>query len=188
MSDIGLSMQGPVSRLGLTGYLSPDGEFFPCKYYTHSSFSEVMYAHAASKDKEIRRHRKLLERTEDFVRRIGYIAMGSKGPGYRGHGHVRFPASNHRCEADEYVAKITDKQIKWLRSHYHELDENQQMWVMLELGDSEAFRNIGEQECPACGGSGFSGIGALFGNGYDAVCDHCGGYRKVSSQDGGEQE
>lgn len=131
-----LSLEGPVSRLGLNGYLSPAGEFFPCEYFKHSAFSEVMYAHAALTIKDIRRYRKILERTEDFVRRIGYIAMGSKGPGYRGHGHVRFPTSNYRCDSEDYVASITEAQIQWFQAHYHELDENQQMCVVMELDDT----------------------------------------------------
>jgi hypothetical protein len=33
--------------------------------------------------------------------------------------------------------------------------------------------------CAECEGSGFSGLGALIGNGYDAVCSHCGGVGRV---------
>lgn len=88
-------------------------------------------------------------------------------------------------QINEFLRSIPAEDIVQISFHIHATADE---WVSIFYKEEDTEDDTEEQDCPACGGSGFSGIGALFGNGYDAVCDHCGGYRTVPGQDGWKQE
>ncbi|MDO3680412.1 hypothetical protein [Paenibacillus ehimensis] len=95
--------------------------------------------------------------------------------------HKQF-VNRSEFQVNEFLRSIPAEDIVQVSFHVHVNGNSADEWVSIFYKEEDRE----EQDCPACGGSGFSGIVALFGNGYDAVCDHCGGYRKIPRQDGGE--
>lgn len=111
-------------KFGLTGFLDPDGQFYPCKYLEHLQFSNVMYAIALKKYPE--RKRSIEDRYySDFLERIGYISMGSNG--CENMSHVRFP-SKDIGSTDEFFP-VSEKQMQWFEDYFDKLDIGQQDFV-----------------------------------------------------------
>jgi hypothetical protein len=114
--DINLHLRFKNTRTGKTGTLTTDGRFFPCEYGQHDDDKNLMIMYALASAGGNRSKRLANESIRDFVHRMGFITMGSKGPGEEVFSHMRY-------EGEE---KMTDNQVQWLVTHYKELDEMQQ--------------------------------------------------------------
>jgi hypothetical protein len=117
-----------VSYLGLTGVLTPKGEFYECPYMQHIAFAEKLYYIEISKDKSLREQRGRFESEYTFLERMGYISMGSKGRGFHNLSHVRFPPKSWMND-DAEPKNVTIEQIQWFAHNFDMLDEAQQLFV-----------------------------------------------------------
>ena len=111
-------------RFGLTGFLDPNGTFYPCEYMKHIEFSNVMFAIALKKFPE--RKRSIDDRYySDFLERIGYISMGSNG--CENMSHVHFPSKD--IESTDEFFSVSEKQLQWFEDNFDKLDIGQQDFV-----------------------------------------------------------
>jgi len=102
------------TRLGLTGFLTPEGKFVRCKYGCHSELATKLI----SKDEELR-VKKIMQGimfNEEALQEFLYVPMGSMGK--------HFESASHFCPP--LKGDFTEAQIKWLKKNYHKLDETQQ--------------------------------------------------------------
>jgi len=81
------------------------------------------------------------------------------------------------------VAVDKAKLLAWLKKMPIDSTVEKAFVILSSEIESGLFDLIPTDVCPTCGGSGFSGLAALAGNGYDAVCDNCGGAGEVLKQE-----
>jgi hypothetical protein len=125
MSKITDDQLPKASYVGLTGFLTPKGEFYECPYMQHIAFSEKLYYIEVIKDKSLREKRERHEHEELFLNRMGYVAMGSKG--WQNMSHIRFPSESYYSDSKSEI--LTIEQIQWFAQNFDRLDEEQQLFV-----------------------------------------------------------
>jgi hypothetical protein len=107
------------TKIGLTGWLSPIGEFHPCEFGEHYKLaSEILEKDERLSQRRVRWITKegTVRSADEFLRRSEskWIPMGSKGEGYDKLSYVFISPE-----------KITDEQRWFFAWRFHELDENQ---------------------------------------------------------------
>jgi hypothetical protein len=102
------------TRVGLTGWLTPDGNFIECEYGNHSEIAkEIM---RVEEDLRIRRILKGIKFDDKALKEFLFVPMGSKGEGFEGCSYIFIPTEG----------RFTDFQMIWLKENYSNLDEIQQ--------------------------------------------------------------
>jgi hypothetical protein len=90
------------TKVGLTGWLSPDGDFKESEYGHHHEYANQLLEHDVIKEED------------------KFIGMGSKGIGFEEYSYFFAPFP------------LTEKQKQWLTSNKHLLDETQLFLFELE--------------------------------------------------------
>jgi hypothetical protein len=112
---------------GLTGWLSPQGEFFPCEYAEHSYLASEMFENHRN-SKEMNSERVRINNTkgtvlpyDDSLREMFWIPMGR---GYL------FISNEGR----------TQEQINWFEDNYEKLSDTQKEMLDEHIEDYLALR------------------------------------------------
>ncbi|PEB54604.1 hypothetical protein COO03_05020 [Bacillus sp. AFS098217] len=116
---------------GLTGWLSPDGVFYPCEYGGHMQLATKQVRASEKLRKERSRigfEQGTVVHEEEVLKELLWIPMGVPKWGSR-------PSMDYVFIS--YLGR-TDEQAKWLDEHYDELSETQQKMVD-EYNDELAF-------------------------------------------------
>lgn len=90
---------------GLSGWLTPEGEFYPCEHGEHWKFAKENL------------------KKQDKLQELQYISMGSLGYELEKTSHLFLPLNG-----------LTPKQEKWFEEHYEYLDPQQKKIVDLAKG------------------------------------------------------
>ncbi|MBJ7935574.1 hypothetical protein FNE59_20435 [Bacillus thuringiensis] len=107
---------------GLTGWLSPDGIFYPCEYGGHMQLAAEQVRSNGKLRKERARigfEQGTVVHEEEVLKELLWIPMGIPKWG---------PQPNMDYIFISYLGR-TDKQEKWLKEHYGELSLTQQKMV-----------------------------------------------------------
>ncbi len=104
------------TKVGKCGTLVPDGSFIECEYGEHRSDLNTHMLYALAKTLFPDHHRRSTESMYEYVTRMGFITMGSRGPGKEVFSHILVHSKT----------QVSNEQIAWFNSHFYELDEMQQ--------------------------------------------------------------
>lgn len=86
-----------TENFGLSGWLSPTGEFHPCEHGEHWKFAS-----------------QIMEQDKDTLHHMQYVSMGSVGNYFQTYSHLFIP-----------IDGLTTEQQKWFEKHYPYLDVEQ---------------------------------------------------------------
>lgn len=120
---------------GLTGWLSPNGDFYPCNYGEHNELASVTYENNREKLKAVRAEisyeRGRVVDAHTVLREVMWIPMGSSGQG--------------STTLMDYVfvsyKGMTEEQIAWFKNNFNDLSPAQQEMVedYLEVFEVDNF-------------------------------------------------
>ncbi|MTI67819.1 MAG: hypothetical protein FH753_14635 [Firmicutes bacterium] len=116
-------------KKGLTGWLSPKGIFYPCKYGEHRILAQKILFKHKIKDSKLRKALKNETSipNDNILKLDHFIAMGSSN-------HCSYVCLNNK--------KVTKKQIKWIHKNFNNLDLKQRNSVSHLLKPKKKLLNI----------------------------------------------
>lgn len=110
---------------GLTGWLTPEGEFIPCDYGKHHEFANLFMQNAKyyAEKAQASIDRSLLQHNDEFLRRVkSYIPMGVQPGGSSSYIHFHIDPA-------KLEAVVTDEQVEWFRANFNLLTDEQKKQV-----------------------------------------------------------
>ncbi|QHW35792.1 hypothetical protein GZH47_33405 (plasmid) [Paenibacillus rhizovicinus] len=139
--DINLHSRFKNTNTGLNGTLCPNGEFIPCEYGCHEADANVYRLYAVAAKLGLRSRRSLEESMYEFVKRMGFVTMGSRGPDKEVFSHLRI----------EGAEKMSMNQVEWFVTHFKELDEIQRQFLLDYWREVNILVEIPGEEGPVAG-------------------------------------
>lgn len=116
---------------GLTGWLTPEGEFHTCLFGNHHELAyEFMNNEELRKEQtKARLHDSLYQHEDEFLRRVkAFIPMGVDPQSNDSYLHM--PIDEKTCEP-----MVTEQQKRWFKDHFEEFTVIQQSVVAGWLED-----------------------------------------------------